>query len=239
MRLFIEMKKLKSTGFVICFLTGGMAAGLLPILNTAFRTELFINLPGPPLTILLTANSQMMSMFNLILIICGACIIYHTEYAEHALRKMLSLPLRQESLFLAKTVLLTLSFLFMLVLEYSALTFCTGYWFEITNGFWILLIKNAFYTALLTLPSILSMLLIASACRNIWVSLGIGVIFLSLASSLTDGPFPLRLCPFITPFQTFAQTEKDALVYIGSSLIELLILGTASIIFTRKRRYTI
>lgn len=239
MKLFIEIKKLKSTGFVICFLAGGVIAGLLPILNTAFRTELFINLSDPPLTTLIHANNQMMIMLNLILIICGSCIMYHTEYSEHALRKMLSLPIPPESIFLAKAVLLTLSHSLILVLEYSALTFCAGHWFEITNDFWSLLIKNAFYTALLTLPSILCILLIASACRNIWVSLGIGIIFLSLSSSMTNGPFLLRLCPFITPFQTFVQTEKDALSYITASVAETLILGAAAVIFSRKRRNTI
>ena len=78
MKLSIELKKLKSTGLVLAILTGGMAAALLPVLNTWFRTELFTSLPDSPLVVLLDANSQMMIMLNLILMICGACILYHT-----------------------------------------------------------------------------------------------------------------------------------------------------------------
>lgn len=239
MKLSIELKKLKSTGLILAILTGGMAAALLPVLNTWFRTELFTSLPDSPLVVLLDANSQMMIMLNLILMICGSCILYHTEYSEHALRKMLSLPITPESLYLQKAVILILGLLFLLILESSALVFCTSHWFTITEDFWILLLKSALYSAFLSLPSILLMLLIASACQNMWVSLGTGVIFLSLASSLTEGPFLLRLCPFITPFQTLVQTEGEALSYIGGAAAEILILGITAVIFTRRRRYTI
>ena len=34
---------------------------------------------GSPLSILLDANLQMMTMLFLILIICGACLMYHSE----------------------------------------------------------------------------------------------------------------------------------------------------------------
>ena len=74
--------------------------------------------------------------------ICGSCILYHTDNSEHALRKMLSLPITPESLYLQKAVILILGLLFLLILESSALVFCTAHWFTITEDFWILLFKK-------------------------------------------------------------------------------------------------
>ena len=181
----------------------------------------------------------MVTMLNLILIICGACLMYHTEYADHAIRRMLTLPLRGESLFFGKALLLTLGFLFLLALESASYAFCTMHWFEMTGDFIPELLKNMGFAALLTLPTLLFMLLVASACQSMWVSLGIGVIFMSMGTVLPEGPFLLTLVPFITPFKTFYAAGGDAGLYAVSSCVELLLLALAACLFIRTRRYTL
>ena len=107
---------------------------------------------GSPLSILLDANLQMMTMLFLILIICGACLMYHSEYADHAMRRMLALPLHPESLFFGKALILAAGLLFLLVLSSLSLTFCTLHWFEMPEDFFPELARNMGFLLLLTLP---------------------------------------------------------------------------------------
>lgn len=112
MLISMEYRKLKSTGFVPAFLAGGLLAALIPAINTGARPDTFTSLPGDPLSILLNANAQMILLLQMILVVCGACIMYHTEYADRALRHMLALPLRPSAMCLCKfIVLLVLAFL--------------------------------------------------------------------------------------------------------------------------------
>ena len=76
--LSIEFRKLKSTGFLPSMVIGGILAALIPILNTAARSDTFTSQTGPVLSILLTANAQMILLLHLILVICGACTMFHT-----------------------------------------------------------------------------------------------------------------------------------------------------------------
>ena len=48
MMIGIELKKLKSTGFFTSFFAGGILAALVPVANTAFRTELLLPWKGLP-----------------------------------------------------------------------------------------------------------------------------------------------------------------------------------------------
>ena len=127
--LSIEFRKLKSTGFLPSMVIGGILAALIPILNTAARSDTFTSQTGPVLSILLTANAQMILLLHLILVICGACTMFHTEYAGRALNHMLALPLRPEGLYFKKAVILILCFLLLLTLEAAGLTFCASRWF--------------------------------------------------------------------------------------------------------------
>ena len=77
----LETKKLKRTGYVPAFLGGGLLAGLVPVLNMAVRSERYVTQSGSPFSILMDANWQLMAQLNILLLVCGACILYHTEYA--------------------------------------------------------------------------------------------------------------------------------------------------------------
>ena len=105
MSVSLECKKAKRTGFLPAFFGGGILAAVVPVINMAVRSEMYLNLPGNPIQILLDANWQMMTMLNVLLVVAGACLLYHTEYADNAMQKMKSLPIRESSIFLGKAVL--------------------------------------------------------------------------------------------------------------------------------------
>ena len=87
MTLALEAKKLKRTGYFPAFLAGGLLASAFPLVNMLVRAETFTALPGEPFSILMDANWQMMAMLNILVCICGACMMFHTEYATTARRK--------------------------------------------------------------------------------------------------------------------------------------------------------
>ena len=105
MSVSLECKKIKRTGFLLAFLGGGILAAAVPVINMAVRSEQYLNLPDSPIQILLCTNWQMMAMLNVLLVVAGACLLYHTEYADNAMQKMKSLPIRESSIFLGKAVL--------------------------------------------------------------------------------------------------------------------------------------
>lgn len=238
MSLGLELKKLRRTGYIPAFPAGGLLASAFPVMLLAVRSENYISLPGSPLSILLDAGWQMMAMLNLLLTVCGACIMYHTEYAENGIQKMKVLPVRAEALFLGKCITAILFFAVTLLLETAALAGCILYWFPNSELDLTELAENAGYSLVLMLPSILLMLVIASACRNMWVSLGIGVILVFTASMLPQDSFLLSLCPFATPYQMLhtAADSSRVIQYLCVSGIETIVFGTIEWICIKIRR---
>ena len=102
MTLGLEIKKLKRTGYFPAFLAGGLLASAFPLVNMMIRAETFTALPGEPFIILMDANWQMMAMLNILVSICGACMMYHTEYADNGAQKMDVLPVGTGHLFIIK-----------------------------------------------------------------------------------------------------------------------------------------
>ena len=95
----LEWNKLKRTGFFPAFLAGGLLAAAAPVVNIGARPESFVNKQDSPAVILMGANWQLMSMLLSFLLIIGACIMYHTEFADNAMQRMDTLPKRPESVF--------------------------------------------------------------------------------------------------------------------------------------------
>lgn len=124
MSVFLECKKIRRTGFLQAFIGGGILAGAVPVVNMAVRSEIYQTKQGSPLQILLSANWQMMAMLNVLLVVMGACLLYHTEYADHAMQKMKSLPGREISIFSGKVILTILMSLLVLAIEAGATAFC-------------------------------------------------------------------------------------------------------------------
>lgn len=241
MILALEYRKLKRTGYRPAFLTGGLLAAAIPLLQTAARLEVFRNLPDDPLTILLNANWNMMAMLNLMLVLCGACIMYHTEYADHALQKMELLPVSPFRLFAGKCVLTALAVSGCLVLEAAALALCCRLWFSASFVDLVRLAQEMACSLVLTLPTIVFMLVVASLCRNMWVSLGIGLILLFIVMTLPDDSLLCSLLPFAAPLRLLSQLQRDGFareLLTGCAAETILLLASETILLKLRRCFS-
>ena len=238
MTLALETKKLKRTGYFPVFLAGGLLASAFPLVNMLVRAETFTALPGDPFTILMDANGQMMAMLNILVCICGACMMYHTEYADNGAQKMDVLPVRTGNLFLMKFVIAALALALMVVLETAVLALCAVHWFPGYELDMLELLKSAGFQWVVILPTVMLMLVIASACKNMWVSLGIGVILVFTMSISPQDNLILSLCPFSSPYQTLAMAAECSRVplFLGVCAAEVVAFGLLKLVYQKVRR---
>ena len=234
----LEYKKIKRTGLLPAFIGCGLLSAVVPVAEMAVRAERYRGLPDSPVAILLHADWQMMCMLNVLLLVVAACILYHTEYADNALLKMCSLPLRESSLFFGKILLLVPMLVFTLALEAAALGFCCLHWFALSPELLTELACNMGFSLLLLLPAALLSLLLACACKNMWISLGIGVVCIFTATMLPSDNFLLSLFPYAMPFQILAGMPGDiAKRYAIAAALESLGLCAAEVLFLKIRRW--
>ena len=238
MILALEVKKLKRTGYFAAFFLGALLAAAFPLANMLVRPEVFTALPGEPFSILLDANWQMMAMVNILLAVCGACIMYHTEYDDGALEKMAGLPVSPGSMFLGKFLIMAGAVALMLIIETAALTLCTLHWFP-AYSFDPAAILSCFgfqFTA--ALPTVMLALLIASLCRNMWISLGIGVILVFAMTVLPQGNPVIALFPFSAPYQTpdAVRENGQTALFVAVCCAQTLGLGVLEWIIQNIRR---
>ncbi len=238
MSLFIESKKLKRTGYLPAYLAGGFLAAAFPVVNMLVRPENFTSLSGNPIDILMSANWQMIAMLNILISICGACMMYHTEYADNAMQKMSVLPIRQGKMFFGKFIISALVLSAMVVIEMVAFIGCAKYWFPNYAFDLIETLKITGFQIVVTLPTVMLMLVIASACKNMWVSLGIGVILVFTLSILPQDNAVLSLFPFASPYQILfeAMENSRAALFLIVCGIETVVFGIAELIYLKARR---
>ena len=237
MSFVLEGKKVKRTGFMPAFIGGGLLAAAVPVLNMAFRSELYVGMDTSPVNILLSANWQMMAMLNILLVVSGACIMYHTEYADNAIQRMSTLPTKESTMFFGKAaVLITVSIL-LLVIEAVSIFISSVHWFTWYADLYMEIIKNFGFFLLLMLPAVSVSLLIAFLCKNMWISLGIGVICVFIATMIPSRNFVLTLFPFALPFQVFS--GHGVLVvrdYAVAGAIEIVVIALLEIMILKLRR---
>lgn len=233
----LECKKAKRTGFIPTFIVGGLLAAAFPVVNMAVRSEMYIGIESSPIQILMSANWQMMAMLNVLLVVAGACLVYHTEYADNAIQKMCMLPIKEQNLFFGKSALLTIMVIIILAFEIIGIAFCSVHWFELSDNFTLELLKSLGYAFVLMLPAVLLSLLIASLCQNMWVSLGIGVICVFIATMLPMDNFILSIFPFALPFQTFVGATGDVIRnMLIASVAETVIIAFVEVLLLKARR---
>lgn len=233
----LETRKLKRTGYVPAFLGGGLLAGTVPVLNMAFRSEIYVSQPGSPFHILMDANWQLMAQLNILLLVCGACILYHTEYADNGIQRAETLPMKAWGLFPGKLCILFCSVLLPLCLETFSLLACCIRYFPKTPGLGAVLLKGMAFELALLLPTAAAMLFLSSLCRNMWMCLGAGVILVFLASMLRSGNFLLAAVPFAAPYRMLHQfTSGQACRLLLISIGEVVLLGIIELIYTKLRR---
>ncbi|HIR51830.1 MAG TPA: ABC transporter permease [Candidatus Onthovicinus excrementipullorum] len=235
----LELKKLKRTGFFPAILGGGLIAAAFPILNTAARPEMFISQPLPALDILMNANSQMIVMLNLCLAVIGACMIYHTEFSGNAMQKMESLPVSVGKLFFDKTAILLIALFAALLIEHMALAFCALYWFPEQSGLFTALLKNLEYSFALLIPPCIILMIFSSLCRNMWITLGAGVICIFTVSVLPTDNRILSFFPFSLPFQTLAGAEDANWIFVtlAGCAAEIVLAVLAEAVILKVRRH--
>lgn len=238
MSLLIESKKLKRTGYLPAFLAGGFLAAAFPVVYMMVKAEEMTALSGNPVNILMSANWQMMAMLNILISICGACMMYHTEYADNGMQKMSVLPIRQGSMFFGKFLIAALVLSAMVVIEMAVLVGCAKYWFPSYVFDLTEILKTAGFQIVVTLPTVMLMLVIASACKNMWVSLGIGVILVFTLSILPQDNIVLSLFPFASPYQMLSAAVENSrtTLFLAVCGIETVVFGIAKVLYLKARR---
>ena len=176
-------------------------------------------------------------MLNLLLITAGACILYHMEYADNAIQKMQSLPIRESGLFSGKCGILLPFLVLMFVFEAASLCFCGGYWLNAGREELVEVLQSLGFTMLLTLPAAVTALVIASACCNLWTALGIGILCIFLATMLPADIFIASLFPYALPFQLLPGMGTDRVIhYCIAAVCEAAAACAAEIIYLKVRR---
>ena len=232
----LETRKIKRTGYLPAFLGGGILAGAVPAVNMAVRSEIYTAQSGSPFRILMNANWQMMAQLNIFLLVCGACILYHTEYSGNCLQKAEALPINPFRLFLGKLWILVLSCLIPMCLETASLVLCCMRWFPERMDGRELLTGMAFECALL-LPAAILMLLIASMCQNMWICLGTGVILVFLSSILPSASNAMAMVPFSAPYRMLHQLESEQAAWLlAGCALEIFLFSVGEYAFIRIRR---
>ena len=124
-----------------------------------------------------------------------------------------------------------------LIFEATAIVFSTVHWFDVTSDFGIELLKTFGYAFMLMLPAVLASLLIASLCKNMWVSLGIGIICVFMATMLPTNNFILSVFPFALPFQMFTgaavNTVRNMMI---ASVVETSVIAIVEVLLLKVRR---
>ncbi len=237
MSFVLELRKVKRTGFLPAFLSGGILAAAVPALNMAFRSEMYVGMNAAPVNILLDANWQMMSMLNILLVVAGACILYNTEYADNAIQRMCTLPTKESTMFFGKTaVLITVSIL-LLMIEAVSVFGCSIHWFEESADLYMETLKNFGFFLMLMLPTILFSLVIASVSKNMWISLGIGVVCVFVATMIPSQNFVLTLFPFALPFLTLESHTADVIRnYTVAGAVETVLIALLEVMILKVRR---
>lgn len=233
----LETRKLKRTGYVPAFLGGGLLAGLVPVLNMAVRSEMYVTQSGSPFHILMDANWQLMAQLNILLLVCGACILYHTEYAENGIQRAETLPMKASGLFPGKLCILFCSCLLPLCLETLSLLFCCVRYFPGDPGLVSTLLKGMGFELALLLPTAAAMLFLSSLCRNLWMCLGTGVILVFFSSMLRFGNFVMAVIPFAAPYRMLHQfSSEEAWRLLSMAAAEVVLFYAAEMIYTKLRR---
>lgn len=231
----LEVKKLRRTGYFPALLGSALLSAAVPAVNMAARGETYLAQSGGAIEILLDANWQMMAMLNVLSTLCAACLMFHAEYAGNALDKLEVLPVRVFSLYLGKAVLAVFMLAVMTAVEFVSLYLCARHWFGGSVDA-VRLLSLAGYALAAGIPTLLASLAVAAACRNMWVSLGIGLTLVFTLSVFPQDNAVIRLLPYATPYTTALEGQvSTVLIACAAESAALLPLGPA--ILKARRRF--
>lgn len=120
-----------------------------------------------------------------------------------------------------------------LILMINRIYYPPSYVFDLTE-----ILKTAGFQIIVTLPTVMLMLVIASACKNMWVSLGIGVILVFTLSILPQDNIVLSLFPFASPYQMLSAAVENSrtALFLAVCGIETVVFGIAEVLYLQVRR---
>lgn len=90
--LTVELKKCKRTGILEVLPIVGLLGALYAFANFIVRKEVLLNLPLPPMDVLLTQLYGMIMVLNMFGIIVATTLTYNMEFQGNAIKKMYMLP---------------------------------------------------------------------------------------------------------------------------------------------------
>ena len=243
MKLLLEIRKMKRTGYYLAFLVGALLAGAFPVVNLAARSDTFTSQNLPTLEILLEGNWQMIAMLDLFLLVIGSCVLYHIEFADDGIRKMETLPRNMGGMFAGKTILLAGSLALGMAIEALSLLLCQIRWFsDRQENIWEFgkeLVKVFGYELILFFPACVLSMVIASLFKNMWISLGIGVIAMFTATMMPVDQIGWATFPYAMPFWTLPAARAGD--WVGPLLLlavaeTVLFCGAGGVILRERRK---
>jgi hypothetical protein len=119
--LLLELRKEKRTGVFAFLIVVGVLGVLYAYANFAIRGGALLELPLPPMDILLTQLYGMIIVLNMFGIIIAACVIFNIEFQSNAIKKMYTLPISVPGIYLCKFVILTFTLFIAVVMQNIAL----------------------------------------------------------------------------------------------------------------------
>ena len=97
--LTIELKKCKRTGILEVLPIIGLLGALYAFATFIVRKDALLNLPLPPMDVLLTQLYGMIMILNMFGIIVATTLTYNIEFQGNAIKKMYMLPFKTSSIF--------------------------------------------------------------------------------------------------------------------------------------------
>ena len=237
--LWIELRKEKRTGVISVLLAAGILGAAYAFVNFIVRKDTLLNLPLAPMDVLLTQLYGMIVVLNMFGIVVAACMVYHMEFKENAVKKMYMLPISVPGMYLCKFLILSAMFFAAVALENLALAFIGMK--DLPQGAFEMetLLQFAGYSYLTSMPVLSFMVLVSSRSENMWVPLGIGVAGFLSSMALANINFDLLLIhPFVIMLKPAVamSAEPDMTAAVAAAAASLLFLGVG-LWMAKKLRY--
>lgn len=228
--LIVELKKSKRTGVLEVLPIVGFLGALYSFASFIIRKDVLLNLPLPPMDVLLTQLYGMIMVLNMFGIILATTLAYNMEFQGNAIKKMYMLPFKTSSIFKNKFYILFVLLVFCIILQNGALCIIGNIFLPSGTFELLTLVKYTGYCFVSTLPVLAFMLLVSSRCENIWFTLGIGVagFFSGMAMSLSDislflvNPFVLMMKPAVA---STASIDTSVLIFGFAETIIFFVIG--------------
>lgn len=235
----IELGKEKRTGVISLMLAVGILGAAYAFVFFLVRKDALLNLPLAPMDVLLTQLYGVLMVLNMFGIIVAACMIYNMEFKGNAVKKMYMLPMSVSIMYFCKFLILTVTFMIVIVFQNLALT-KIGLT-DLPQGAFEFgtLLSFAGYSLITSMPVLSFMVFISSRFENMWVPLGIGVAgFLSGMALAAPNNILLCIHPFVIMLKpAVAMSAQPDMSVVIFSLVETAVFLFAGLWAAKYLRY--